>query len=112
MEKMASESRNKLSIVSLVAGIIAAITLLVHFTIAGFIEASAQIPGLYIALIFTFYLLYAFILIAPIFAVTSGIISLVQLRRFGGTGRRYAIVGIILGILGFMPLMLMLSSWW
>jgi hypothetical protein len=66
---------------------------------------------LYIAFVYFFYFLYAFILIAPLTAITAGIIALAQIKKSAEAGKGHAIAGIILGVIGLTPLLLLVSSW-
>jgi hypothetical protein len=104
--------RNRLAIVSLKVGTAAAISFLFSFILAGLIESLADVPSLYVFLLYVFYALIAFALIGPITAVTAGIMSLVQIKKHGESGLGQAITGIILGLVGFTPIILLVSSWW
>jgi hypothetical protein len=105
-------NRNRLSRVSFSAGIVAAATLISTFIIAIILEGLDSIPMLYLALVFTLYFLYAFALLAPLIAITTGVISLRQIKKSGETGKGHAITGILLGIVGLLPMILIISSWW
>lgn len=103
--------RNKLARISYLAGIIAVVAFALSYLIAGLIEGSSSIPLLYIAFAYFFYFLYAFILIAPLTAITAGIVALAQIKKSREAGKGHAMAGIILGVIGLTPLLLLVSSW-
>ncbi len=88
------ERRNKASVVSLIAGILTTI-----FSCAGYYSANnlPRLPTIIIG-----------IGIGCVTAVTTGIISLWQIKKSGEVGKRGAIAGIILGALPTLLYLLLL----
>jgi Na+/melibiose symporter-like transporter len=105
------DSKNRLAMVSLKVGAAAAVSFLFSFILAGFIESLAEASSLYTFSLYVFYALVAFAMIAPIIAVSAGIMSLVQIKKQGESGLGQTIAGILLGLVGFTPIILLISAW-
>jgi len=111
MDTLPQNKRNRLASLSLSFGIIAALVLIFYFIIASLLILTANQPQLHQFLFYIFYFLFAFAFLTPLVAISAGIVALRQIRKYPEGGRGAAITGILLGIVGFVPVILQVWVW-
>jgi len=111
MGTIPQEKRNRVAGLSLSFGIIAALVFFLYIIIASLLIVTTDQPQLHQFLFYIFYFLFAFAFLTPLVATGAGIVALRQICKNPESGRGAAITGILLGIVGFVPVILQVWVW-